>query len=296
MELEKSMVGRGRECIEWITDEGSFTENKIGPFTVEEDLGPGAVVGTARLDGTEVTVLANDAQAINPRFPVVYFGVIGMEEALKMAMAVYMTIEADEGKTASEKRPLVLIVDTPGNGPGKVEELIGMNKATGAYQLALAEAREKGHPVIAMVIGRAISGAFLCHGLQADKILALPKDYGTMIHVMPLSSISRITKIDIHRLEKLAEENPVFAAGAEFFYRLGGVDEMVEEPSKMRAAVSSQIQAVRELKGRGEYGLTGPMGRGILGEQRGGRLARPQVLAKMEEEFAQVEAEYLELV
>lgn len=75
-----------------------------------------------------------------------------------------------------------------------MEEIAGMNKSTGGYQLALAEARKAGHPIVAMVIGRAISGAFLCHGLQADHILALSKDFGTMIHVMPLTSIARITK------------------------------------------------------------------------------------------------------
>lgn len=72
-----------------------------------------------------------------------------------MASAVYETIEADREKRPGEKRPLVLVVDTPGNAPGKVEEIFGMNKATGAYQLALAEARKCGHAVVAIVIGRA---------------------------------------------------------------------------------------------------------------------------------------------
>ena len=198
----ESMIGRGRDAIAMIVDPDSFAENRVGCAQVPEGYGPGAVVGTASLNGRPVTILANDAQAVNPRFPVVYFGVIGMEEAYKMASAVYESILADRDKPVGEKRPLLLIVDTPGNGPGKVEEIFGMNKATGAYQLALAEARKAGHAVIAMVIGRAISGAFLCHGLQADHILALPKECGTMIHVMPLTSISRITKMDIERLEE----------------------------------------------------------------------------------------------
>ncbi len=57
-----------------------------------------------------------------------------------MALAVYRTLAMDKDEAVGEKRPLVLIVDTPGNGPGKLEEIIGMNKATGAYQLALAGA------------------------------------------------------------------------------------------------------------------------------------------------------------
>ena len=163
-----TMLGKGRKAISMILDEDSFEEGRIDGLVLPE-IGPGAVIGTGMLKRRKVTVIANDAMAANLRFPVVYAGIIGMEEAYKMALAVYSTIEADADKPLGQKRPLVLIVDTPGNGPGKVEEIFGMNKATGAYQLSLAEAREQGHPVVAMVIGRAISGAFLCHGLQADQ-------------------------------------------------------------------------------------------------------------------------------
>ena len=157
MDEEKTMIGRGRDAIDMIVDKDSFIEGKIGEHELDPEYGPGSVVGTAKLEGNEVTVIANDAQAFNERFPVVFGGVIGMEEAYKMANAVYDTIAADKDKPLSEKRAIVLIVDTPGNGPGKLEEIAGMNKATGSYQLALAEARKTGHPIIAMVIGRAIS-------------------------------------------------------------------------------------------------------------------------------------------
>lgn len=289
----ESLVGKGREAIGMIIDPDSWTEALAGDTKLDPEYGPGAVVGTARLGGRLVTILANDAQAMNPRFPVVYFGIIGMEEAYKMAMAVYATMEADEAKPAADKRPIVLIVDTPGNGPGKVEEIFGMNKATGSYQLALAEARKKGHPIVAMVIGRAISGAFLCHGLQADQILSLPKRYGTMIHVMPLTSISRITKLDVEKLEELAQTNPVFAAGAEFFYRLGGVEELVESPQDMRDALMRHIDEIYEKKAQGRADELGPWGRGKLGRLREGRVTRDTVLGMMEDEWSRVAEQYL---
>lgn len=290
----ETMIGKGREAINMIVDSHTFQENKLDDETVNEEIGPGAVVGTGKVGGRPATIIANDAQAVNPRFPVVYFGVIGMEEAYKMALAVYKTIELDQYKSISEKRPIILIVDTPGNGPGKVEEIIGMNKATGAYQLALAEARKKGHPVIAMVIGRAISGAFLCHGLQADHILSLTADYGTMIHVMPVSSISRITRIDVERLEELAQDNPVFAAGAKYFYRLGGVEELVDAPHSMAEAIVRHICQIKFLKEEGKWELLGPVGRGALGALREGRIKRSEVISKMRQEFAQIEHLYLE--
>jgi len=291
--MEQLMVGKGRQAISMIVEADSFQENLVGGTTMDGDFGPGAVVGTATLNGETVTVIANDAEAINPRFPVVYFGVIGMEEAYKMACAVYETMEADREKPVSEKRPIILIVDTPGNGPGKTEEIIGMNKATGAYQLALAEARKAGHPIVAMVIGRAISGAFLCHGLQADHILALPKEFGTIIHVMPLSSISRITKMDIESLNELSKESPVFASGVEFFYRLGGVEEIVSSPDEMAPVITRHIQQIRQLKQNGQFDQTGPWGRGALGAERGGRTTRKQVIAQIEEQFAPLADRYL---
>ena len=292
MYLEQGMIGRGRDAIDMVTTENSFQENLVGDYQIETDLGPGAVVGTAELAGETVTVIANDAMEFNPRFPVIHSGIIGMEEGYKMALAVYHTMEADKDKAQGEKRPILLIVDTPGNGPGKVEEIFGMNKSTGGYQLALAEARKKGHPIVALVIGRAISGAFLCHGLQADHILSLSKDFGTMIHVMPLTSIAIITKTDIERLEELSKSNPVFAAGVNFFYQLGGVEEIVENLDDMGKFVKKHIDQVRKLKSEGSENL-GPWGRGILGDERGGRVARKKVFEKMNEQFNAVSDKYL---
>lgn len=292
-EMDNTMIGRGRDAIEMIVDQGSFEENRIGTAEFEADYGPGAVVGSAMLKDEIITVIANDAYAFNDRFPVVFGGVIGLEEGYKMATAVYRTMEADKDKPATAKRPIVLIVDTPGNGPGKLEEIAGMNKATGGYQLALAEARKAGHPIVAMVIGRAISGAFLCHGLQADQILALSPEFGTMIHVMPLTSIARITKMDIERLEELAKVNPVFAPGVNFFYNLGGVKEIVHKVEDMREMISKHIKDVQALKAAGKYEELGPWGRGLDGNIRGGRSNRMKAIAKMNEEFAAVADKYI---
>lgn len=290
----ETLMGQGRYAIDLVIDADTFRENTVGSLTVDDpDFGPGAVIGTAKLNGEDVTVIANDAMVANPKFPVVYAGIIGMEEAYKMAMAVYHSIEADKDKSVGQKRPIIMIVDTPGNGPGKQEEIFGMNKATGAYQLALAEARKAGHPIVAVVVGRAISGAFLCHGLQADHILSLSPAFGTMIHVMPLTSIARITKLDLEWLETLSRDNPVFAAGPQFFERLGGVEELIDSLDAIRETVIRHVGVVRGMKTAGKSGETGPWGRGTLGEQRGGRIMRPKVIATMNKEFAAVADKYL---
>lgn len=289
-----SLIGQGRMAVELVVDPGSFVENRVGSLVIEDaEFGPGAVVGTARLDGEECTIIANDAMVANLKFPVVYAGIIGMEEAYKMAMAVYHTMLADEDRPPAAKRPIVLLVDTPGNGPGKQEEIFGMNKATGAYQLALAEARKAGHPIVAVVVGRAISGAFLCHGLQADHILSLSPEFGTMIHVMPLSSVSRITKLDQEWLEELSLDNPVFAAGPQFFERLGGVEEIIDAIDDIRPKVLEHIALVRAKKTAGRDDELGPMGRGRLGDERGGRTMRRTVMEVMDREFAEAADCYL---
>jgi malonate decarboxylase gamma subunit len=290
----ENMIGKGRLAIEMIVDQGSFVENQLPNFVLPcADYAPGAVVGAAKLNGRLCTVIGIDAMARNPRFKVVVAGIIGLEEGYKMATAVYRTIEADAARRLAEKRPLLLVVDTPGNGPGKLEEIVGMNKSTGAYQLALAEARKAGHPVLAVVIGRAISGAFLCHGLQADQILSLSSQYDTMIHVMPLTSIARITKQDLERLTELSKSNPVFAAGPDFFFRLGGIEEIIESPEAMREGVLRHIDEIIQLKAAGRTDRLGPWGRGELGDERGGRVTRKKVLARMDEQFGAVAERYL---
>lgn len=292
MEL-KSLVGKGRKAIDIIVDDSSFVENFIDTTEVCADIGNCAIIGTASLNNRKITLIANDATVRNPRFPVVYAGVIGMEEAYKMAKAVYTTIKVDANKPLAEKRPIVLLVDTPGNGPGKQEEIFGMNKATGAYQLALAEAREHGHPIVAMIIGRAISGAFLCHGLQADRILALPKEFGTMIHVMPITSIARITKMDIEKLEELSTSNPVFASGANFFYDLGGLEEIVPNIPDIKSYVDKNITEIYALRKENRNDETGPWGRGTLGAERKGRIARKNTIELMKKEFSEIEVDFL---
>ena len=284
------LVGKGRETIGMIADAGSFTENLVGNATGYEGVAPGAVTGTGAIGGKSATIIAIDAMVANKRFQTVFAGIIGLEEGYKMAMAVYNTIAADYGQP--EKRPIILIVDTPGNGPGKTEEIFGMNKSTGAYQLALAEARQHGHPVVAVVIGRAISGAFLCHGLQADHIIALSKSFGTVIHVMPLSSIARITKMDIETLEELSKTNPVFASGADYFYKLGGIEEIIDDADDIRRVVIRHIAEIYALRAENTLENTGPWSRGELGAQRGGRTVRARVISMMKEEFDAVMDRY----
>jgi len=277
-------IGRGREALELLIDHGSFQENTVGAQNFDPAYAPPAVVGTARLDGQPVTVIANDARRTNPRFKVVYSGVIGLEEAYKMAEAVYATIAADRARPAAEKRLILLVVDTPGNAPGKLEEIIGMNKATVSYQLALSEARKSGHPTVALVVGRAISGAFLCHGLHAGAVLCLSDRYNTMVHVMPLTSIARIVKIPLEELQRRTAGSPVFASGPTFVHKLGGINAIIDDMAQARGKVIAAAANLRKTYPREEENGAGPAGRMLLGIERGGRPATARVMEQMRRE------------
>lgn len=290
----KILLGKADEAIDLIFDEGTFVENKIANTYLEAELAPPVFAGEALLDGKLCTVLGNFSKRPNPRFRVVFNGVMGMEECYKFSQAIYATIEADEGKPLEEKRPVILLIDTPGNSPGKVEEIVGMTKATASYQFALEDARHAGHPVIGMIIGRAISGAFLCHGLLSDRIISLPKDYGTIVHVMPTTSIAVITKIPLERLNELVKTNPVFASGAEFVFKLGTLNEIIDTPEDIKPTLLRNIDEIRELKKAGKWDQLGIWHRGALGAERGGREVRQAAINKMDKEFKELLPSLLE--
>ncbi|NLB54771.1 MAG: biotin-independent malonate decarboxylase subunit gamma, partial [Lentisphaerae bacterium] len=121
------------------------------------------------------------------------------------------------------------------------------------------------------VVGRAISGGFLCHGLHTGKVLCLDDKYGTMVHVMPVTSIARIIKMPRESLEKYALTSPVFSSSPSRAKMLGLIDEIIDDSSLMKPKVVAAIQEVTDKIGRGEYDAIGPMGRFAAAVSQGGR-------------------------
>jgi biotin-independent malonate decarboxylase gamma subunit len=107
----------------------------------------------------------------------------------------------NEDKDGS-KRPIVAIVDVKSQAYGRREETAAIYLAAAAAANAYADARLAGHPVISLVVGHAISGGFLTHGYQANRILALD-DEGVMIHAMHKEAAARITRRSVEELDKL---------------------------------------------------------------------------------------------
>ena len=126
---------------------------------------------------------------------------------------------------------------------------------------------------------------------EKDDALALTLAVGEILQDRGIDVMyTRTTDVYESPYQKAMEAN---AAGVDFFYRLGGVEEIVPSPEEMRDAVARHVEQVEALKRAGHYEQTGPWSRGALGAERGGRTTRPEVLRRMTEEFASVSARYL---
>jgi malonate decarboxylase beta subunit len=170
------------------------------------------------------------------RFYRVRHGEVGIEEGWTIAKYVREVIEADQH---GKKRAIVAIVDVPSQAYGYHEELFGLHQACAAAVDAYATARLAGHPVIALIVGNAISGAFLAHGLQSNCILALNDDH-VNIHVMSKKSAARITRRTIEELEEATKKIPAMAYDVRSFATLGALHELID-------GVNADIPQVQDI-------------------------------------------------
>jgi len=142
------------------------------------------------------------------RFPRARGGEVGLVEGWQLAQAVRDVIEQD--RDAPVKRPIVAVIDVPSQAYGRREEAYGIHQALAGAAGAYAQARLAGHPVIGLIVGLAMSGAFLAHGYQANRLIAL-SDPGVMVHAMGKASAARVTLRTVEALEQLAASVPPMA-------------------------------------------------------------------------------------
>ncbi|NMX72476.1 biotin-independent malonate decarboxylase subunit gamma [Pseudomonas sp. WS 5532] len=148
------------------------------------------------------------------RFPRARNGEVGLLEGWGLAKAV------DEAIEKGDKRPIIAIVDVPSQAYGRREEALGIHQALAAAADSYARARLAGHPVIALLVGKAMSGAFLAHGYQANRMIAL-RDPGVMVHAMGKASAARVTLRSVEELEALAASVPPMAYDIDSYASLG---------------------------------------------------------------------------
>jgi biotin-independent malonate decarboxylase gamma subunit len=189
------------------------------------------------------------------RFPCARHGEVGLEEAYTLATRVREVI--DESKNTN-KRPIVAIVDAKSQAYGRREETAAIFLAAAAAADAYGSARLAGHPVITLVVGQALSGGFLMHGYQANRILAFD-DEGVMIHAMHKAAAARVTLRSVAELEELAKKIAPMSYDIRDYAKLGLLYKLlhVENPEKPSAEDIRNVQ--NELVGAIANARSGPV-------------------------------------
>jgi malonate decarboxylase beta subunit len=226
--------------------------NSLTNGAVENTEGKSVFVGDAQW-GTETIRAIGVGPNPLARFPRARQGQMGVEEGWGIARAIWEAIDSDN-EPGKVKHAIVAIVDVPGQAFGLHEEQLGIHLALAAAVDAYITAREFGHPVVALIVGKAISGAFLAHGLQASEILALD-DGAVEIHVMSEASVARVTRRSLREVAALAQIAPSTARDVHSFAGLGGISRLLkvndaDEPStesveEVRSEILQAIQRAR---------------------------------------------------
>lgn len=178
---------------------------------------PGVRVRDGSVAGAPARFIAVTPDPDN-RFPRARSGEVGLVEGWQLAQAVHDIIAADSH--SAQKRAIVAVIDVTSQAYGRREEALGIHQALAGAAGAYAQARLAGHPVIGLIVGLAMSGAFLAHGYQANRLIALD-DPGVMVHAMGKASAARITLRSVEALEALAQSVPPMAYDIRSYASLG---------------------------------------------------------------------------
>ena len=193
-------------------------------FKIVSDFPVSLRVADGELNGYPVRVIAVVADA-NNQFPRAQQGEVGLLEGWSLAKAVDQVIQADAAQ--SKKRAILCVVDVPSQAYGRREKVLGIYQALGAAADRYITARLAGHPVISLLVGKAMSGAFLAHGYQANRLIALD-DEGVMVHAMGKESAARVTLRSVEELEQLASEVAPMAYDIHSYQSLGLLAEILQ--------------------------------------------------------------------
>lgn len=174
------------------------------------------------------------------RFPRAQEGEVGLEEAYALAAHIQRVIDSHK---SGNRRPIIAIVDVKSQAYGRREETAAIHLAAACAANAYASARMLGHPIITLVVGQALSGGFLTHGYQANRILAFD-DPGVVIHAMHKEAAARVTKRTVKDLDKLAETVIPISYDIKDFAKLGILHELLS----VKNAEQPQAEDIKLVK------------------------------------------------
>ena len=240
MSNEKTISTRGR----------IWFETLAGKQTKHRPSVPSVLIADTTLQKERVRFLAIVPDPDN-RFPCARQGQVGLQEGWSLAKQVRDAIKADEN---GEKRAIIAIVDVPSQAYGRREELLGIFLAAAAATDAYVSARLAGHPVISLVVGHAVSGGFLTHGAQANRLLAF-NDSGVVIHAMAKNAAARVTRRTVEELDKLAETVIPMSYKIEDYAKLGTLYKLIDgvnvdspEPKQVDQVRADLLAAITDAR------------------------------------------------
>jgi malonate decarboxylase gamma subunit len=184
---------------------------------------------------------------------------IGAELAHRLAAETLAVVQAHP------RRSIVLMIDTNGQRPSRRDELLGIDGYLALIAKCLHFARMRGHRIVGLVYGKAVSGGFLATNMLADACFALPE---AQIQVMNLPAMARITKVDLDCLRVLSRTSPVFAPGAENYLCMGAIQAIWTGATAERLIEALQAPVADDRRRRD-------------GAARGGRLFAEPISARV---------------
>ena len=227
---------------------------------------PSVQVADAPLAARPARWIAVVPDADNP-YPRARAGEVGLVEGWALARTVHEAVDADRDAAPAAKRAIVAVVDVSSQAYGRREEAFGIHEALAGAAGAYARARLEGHPVVALLVGKAMSGAFLAHGYQANRIVALD-DPGVMVHAMGKAAAARVTLRSVEDLERLAADVPPMAYDLASYASLGLLWRRIAVGDADRPS-SADLARVRETLGAALADIATDPSRG-LGSRLGG--------------------------
>jgi malonate decarboxylase gamma subunit len=208
------MSERGLIWLNSLTNEGSLITGFI----------PSVKVIDSEINGTKARFISVVKDAENA-FVRAREGEVGLLEGWNIAKAVQEVVEKDVDSIY--KTAIIAVVDVSSQAYGRREEAYGIHLALAAAVNAYAQARNAGHAIIALIVGKAMSGGLLAHGYQASRIIALNDD-ACMVHAMSKESAARVTMRSVEQLEALAEKIPAMAYDINNYNRLGLLSNLLD--------------------------------------------------------------------
>ena len=167
---------------------------------------------------------------------------IGLVNGAPLGVAACATLSREVATITAQApgRPILILVDTIGQKMSRSDELLGLNQAIGDLAQGIVLARQRGHRVVTLLLGKAAAAAFIALVLMAERVVALPEAEPA---VLSLAAVARVTKMPLAELERLSRINPVLAPGLEPMHQLGAVHEVLTAGAELRQRLGTLLLA-----------------------------------------------------